>query len=102
MLANGGTSGGRRYLSKQSIAAMTQDYTPDHSGYGLTFSLSNGPLSLLNLLSPGTFGHGGAFGTGGWVDPKSELVLVFLAQMNDGSADRARDAFWQIAESAVQ
>ncbi len=102
MLANGGSSGGRRYLSRQSLTAMTQDFTPDHSGYGLAFSLSNGPASLLNLLSPGTFGHGGAFGTGGWVDPKSELVLIFLAQMNDGSADRARNAFWQIAESAVQ
>ena len=102
MLANGGTFGGKRYLSRQSIAAMSQDFTPDHSGYGLTVSLSLGPASLLNLLSPGTFGHGGAFGTGGWVDPKNELVMIFLAQMNDGAAERARIAFCQIAESAVQ
>jgi CubicO group peptidase (beta-lactamase class C family) len=102
MLANGGVSGGKRYLSPQSILAMTQDYTPEHTGYGLTLSLSNGPTALLNLLSPGTYGHGGAFGSGGWVDPKTQLVMVFLAQMNDGSADRARNAFLQIAEGAVQ
>ncbi len=101
MLANGGSFGGRRYLSKQTIEAMTKDYTPDHKGYGLTLSILSGTHSLLNLVSPGTFGHGGAFGTGGWVDPANDLVMVFLAQMNDGTANLAKDAFWQIAESAV-
>lgn len=102
MLANGGSYGGRRYLSKQSIAVMTTDLTPGHAGYGLGLTVRNGPQHLLNLMSPGTFGHGGAFGTAGWVDPKNDLVMIFLGQMTDGSADPAREAFWQIAESAVQ
>lgn len=102
MLANGGTYGGRRILSKQSIEAMTHVVSPVNSGYGLTLQIMDSPHTLLNLVSPGAFGHGGAFGTGGWVDPKSELVLVFLAQMNDGTANEAKNAFWQIAESAVQ
>jgi CubicO group peptidase (beta-lactamase class C family) len=101
MLANGGVFAGRRYLSKQTIEAMTKDYTPDHKDYGLTLSILSGAHSLLNLVSPGTYGHGGAFGTGGWVDPSNDLVMVFLAQMNDGTANLAKDAFWQIAESAV-
>jgi len=101
MLANGGVFGGRRYLSKQTIEAMTKDYTPDHKDYGLTLSILGSTHSLLNLVSPGTYGHGGAFGTGGWVDPANDLVMVFLAQMNDGTANLAKDAFWQIAESAV-
>jgi CubicO group peptidase (beta-lactamase class C family) len=101
MLANGGVFAGRRYLSKQTIEAMTKDYTPDHKDYGLTLSILSGAHSLLNLVSPGTYGHGGAFGTGGWVDPANDLVMVFLAQMNDGTANLAKDAFWQIAESAV-
>jgi len=54
------------------------------------------------LVSPGTFGHGGGFGTGGWIDPKDELVIVFLPQMNDGTASPAQHALSQIAESAVR
>jgi CubicO group peptidase (beta-lactamase class C family) len=102
MLANGGTFNGRRYLSTQSVEAMRQDYTPDHSGYGLTVSVRNGPASWLNLISPGTFGHGGAFGTGGSIDPKTDLVLIFLPQMNDGTASTASHVFAQITESAVR
>ena len=102
MLANGGEFNGRRYLSAQSVEAMRQDHTPDHSGYGLTVSVSSNPGTLLTLVPAGTFGHGGAFGTGGSVDPKNELVVIFLAQMNDGGASAAQHALSQIAESAMR
>jgi CubicO group peptidase (beta-lactamase class C family) len=102
MLANRGVYGGRRYLSKQSVESMTKDLTPEHSGYGLGFSIRNGPQALFNLLSPGTFGHGGAFGTIGLVDPQNDLVIIFLGQMIDGSTDPGRAALCQIAESAVE
>lgn len=102
MLANGGELDGRRYLSVQSVEAMKQDRTPDHTGYGLTLSVMNSPAALLNLFSLGTFGHGGAFGTGGWIDPKNELVVIFLPQMNDGTAGTAQHALSQIVESAVR
>ena len=102
MLANGGSYSGRRYLSKQSIALMTTDLTPDHAGYGLGLTVRGAPQAMFSLMSPGSFGHGSAFGTMGWVDPANGLVMIFLAQVTDGSADRARSAFLQIAESAVQ
>ena len=102
MLANGGVSNGRRYLAATTVALMAMDHTPDHAGYGLTVSVAGKPEKLLTLFSPGTFGHGGAFGTGGWVDPKNETVLIFLAQMNDGSAAPAQHAFTQIAGSAIE
>ncbi|HEY3835603.1 MAG TPA: serine hydrolase domain-containing protein [Bryobacteraceae bacterium] len=102
MLANGGTYNGHRILSKQSVQAMTHAVSPVNPGYGLTLQVMDNPHALLNLVSPGTFGHGGAFGTGGWVDPKTDLVMVFLAQMNDGTANTPKNAFWQMAESTVQ
>jgi CubicO group peptidase (beta-lactamase class C family) len=102
MLANGGIFNGRRYLSAQSVEAMKQDHTPDHAGYGLTLAVKTDPSVMFNLVAPGTFGHGGAFGTGGWIDPKNELVLIFLPQMNDGTADPAQRILSQIAESAVR
>jgi CubicO group peptidase (beta-lactamase class C family) len=47
----------------------------------------------------GSYGHGGAFGTHGWVDPKNDLVGVFLVQRS--GADAERNAFMSIANSAV-
>lgn len=102
MLANRGLFRGKRILSAQAVEAMTQDHTPGHTGYGLTLSLQEGAAPLLNLLRPGSFGHGGAFGTDGIVDPKNGLVLIFLPQMVGGNSKSARDAFVQLAESAVQ
>lgn len=102
MLANGGVSNGRRYLTTKSVALMAMDHTPDRAGYGLTVTVAGKPEKLLNLVSPGTFGHGGAFGTSGLVDPKNEMVMIFLGQMNDGSAGPALHAFTQIAEAAIE
>jgi CubicO group peptidase (beta-lactamase class C family) len=35
------------------------------------------------LLSPGTFGHGGAFGTQVWIDMKRGVALVLMIQMSN-------------------
>ena len=32
------------------------------------------------MLSPGTFGHGGAYGTQGWIDPKTKRIYVLIVQ----------------------
>jgi len=82
MLLNGGTLNGCRYLSAQSVATMRQVFTPDvkpsgwleGTGYGLTFEVVDKPEGTLLLHSPGTFGHGCALGTEGWMDPKNDLV----------------------------
>jgi len=102
MLANHGVFRGTRILSAQAVEAMAHDYTPDHHGYGLTMSVAAGVMPLLTLVNPGTFGHGGAFGTNGTVDPKNGLITVFLPQMVDGNAKLAGDIFTALAEASVQ
>ena len=105
MLANRGTFAGKRILSSQAVEAMAHDYTPDHSGYGLTLVIAKGPQSLLTLVNPGTFGHDGAFGTIGAVDPKNGLIMIFLTQMIGGvfgSTRFANDTFTQLGEAAVR
>lgn len=109
MLLNGGEYEGRRYLSRQSIETMTRTFTPDvkPSGwlggttYGLTFELVTENVGTLLLHSPGTFGHGGAFGTEGWIDPKNDLIRIALTQISDGSSGPFRAAVMQIGEAAV-
>ncbi len=109
MLLNGGELDGRRYLTRQSIETMTRVFTPDvtpsgwlgGTGYGLTFEIVNKPEGTLLLHSPGTFGHGGAFGTEGWIDPKNDLIRILMVQVSDGTAGPARAAVMQIGEAAV-
>jgi CubicO group peptidase (beta-lactamase class C family) len=111
MLLNGGTYNGVRYLSKQSIETMTRVFTPDDvkpsgwlggTGYGLTFEIVDEPEGTLLLHSPGTYGHGGAFGTEGWIDPKNDLIRIVLVQLSDKSGEAARSVVMQIGEAAVQ
>ena len=110
MLLNGGEYGGRRYLSRQTVDTMTRVFTPNvtptgwlgGTGYGLTFEIVNQPEGTLLLHSPGTFGHGGAFGTKGWMDPKNDLVRIMLVQVSDGSADGPESVVMQIGEAAVE
>ena len=102
MLANRGAFRGKRILSAQAVEAMAHDYTPDHRGYGLTMSVAEGIRPLLTLVNPGTFGHGGAFGTNGTVDAKNGVVTVFLPQMVGGNSKLAEDVFTALAEAAVQ
>jgi CubicO group peptidase (beta-lactamase class C family) len=110
MLLNGGECGGRRYLSRQAVETMTRVFTPKvkpsgwlgGTGYGLTFEVVDQPEGTLLLHSPGTFGHGGAFGTEGWVDPKNDLIRIMLVQVADGTADAPRSVVMQIGEAAVE
>jgi CubicO group peptidase (beta-lactamase class C family) len=109
MMLNGGTFNGKRILSKPTIDIMTAVHTGDlmagHQpgmGYGLAWSVVKGVQGTLALplLSEGTYHHGGAFGTHGWVDPKRDLVGVFLVQ-RPGANDE-RNAFMAIAGSAIR
>ncbi|MCX6596077.1 MAG: serine hydrolase [Acidobacteria bacterium] len=109
MMLNGGTYGGKRYLSPASVATMTQLQTGDiragnaqGNGFGLTWEVTKEAMGTLNLLSIGTYGHGGAFGTHGWVDVKKDLVGVFLIQASGpGEAASVKSAFMTMAGAAV-
>jgi hypothetical protein len=50
----------------------------------------------------GTFGHGRAFSTEGWVDPKNDLIRITLVQVADGTGDALGSVVMQIGEAAVE
>ena len=100
-------SGGKKLISKSAIDAMTRKQTGDlrsghmpNTAFGLTWEVIEDPRGELAYLSTGTFGHGGAFGTHGWVDRKKDLVGVFLIQMIGLDAS-AKYGFMQMANAAV-
>jgi CubicO group peptidase (beta-lactamase class C family) len=89
MMLNKGTLDGHRILSEKAVAEMTSTQTGDIKtgftegmNYGYGFAVVKEPQGVTEMLSPGTFGHGGAFGTQGWIDPKKDLFMVLLIQRN--------------------
>lgn len=108
MMLNGGQWNGKRLLSSASVAMMTQVHTGNltaghnpGTGFGLTWEVTKDPAGTLTGQSIGTFGHGGAFGTYGWVDPQKQLVGVYLMQLA-GRPQPMRDAFVTMANAAVR
>lgn len=84
MLMNGGAINGERYLKPETIRLFTA-YNSKVSRRGLGFDkpekdnkTRKDPYPSL-LASPETFGHTGFTGTCVWVDPKNEIVYIFLS-----------------------
>jgi beta-glucosidase-like glycosyl hydrolase/CubicO group peptidase (beta-lactamase class C family) len=84
MLLNGGTFNGERYLKPSTIKYFTS-YQSDISRRGLGFdkpekdnAKRKEPYPAASV-SADTYGHTGFTGTCVWVDPKSDLVYIFLS-----------------------
>lgn len=87
MMLLGGKLGDARILSEESVKQMTSLQTGDivcgftpGMGFGLGWAYTKEPQGAHAMMSKGTYGHGGAFGTQGWIDPERDLFLVLLFQ----------------------
>jgi CubicO group peptidase (beta-lactamase class C family) len=69
--------------------------------YGLAWEVVTDPLGELAGHLKGTYGHGGAFGTQGWIDPQDGLISIMLIQRADGGTDSMRNVFLNMAESSL-
>lgn len=87
MLAGSGTLDGERILSPRSVELMRGEHIPDtlpgrppSEGYGLGVRVVTDPVAMRSLLSKGSYGWSGFYGTHFWVDPVENLVAVYMAQ----------------------
>ncbi len=56
------------------------------------------------MLSPGSFGHGGAWGTQAWIDPVKGVIYVLMVQranFSNSDGSDVRQAFQQAAADAL-
>jgi CubicO group peptidase (beta-lactamase class C family) len=98
MILNGGKLDGRRYLKPETVKQMTTvqsgdlqtGFTPGN-GWGLGWCVIREPQGVSGTLSPGTFGHGGAFGTQVWIDPVKKLAHILMVQRADFPNSDASD-----------
>jgi CubicO group peptidase (beta-lactamase class C family) len=107
MLLNGGELEGKRILRRETIALMTQDHlgkTPgmaaDRGGFGLGFEVRKvaqpGKTGLV-----GEYGWAGNAGTIFFIDPKRELIGIYLIQVSDEDRIALRNEFRSLVHGAV-
>jgi CubicO group peptidase (beta-lactamase class C family) len=87
MMLHGGELDGQRILSEAAVKQMTSLQTgeiktgfTDGMGYGFGWAVVREPSGVHAMMSAGTYGHGGAFGTQGWIDPHKNLFVILLIQ----------------------
>ncbi|HWC55069.1 MAG TPA: glycoside hydrolase family 3 N-terminal domain-containing protein [Chitinophagaceae bacterium] len=83
MLANGGAINGERFINSETIKLFSAYHSEvSRRGYGFDKPEKDNATRKepypSSLASPETFGHTGFTGTCVWVDPKYNIVYVFL------------------------
>lgn len=112
MVLNGGSLEGKRILSWDAVRQMTLVQTGDlvtgftpGNGWGLGYCVVREPQGATAAVLPGTFGHGGAFGTQGWIDPRREMIcLLLIARQKFGNSDASdiRGELQRLASEAIR
>jgi len=85
MMLQGGKLGDVRLLSRKSVELMSHDqlgHVSDNQAFGLGFGVEGIKTPLSELGSPGSFGWGGFFYTQFSIDPKEEMIVIFMGQLH--------------------
>jgi CubicO group peptidase (beta-lactamase class C family) len=122
MLLAGGSLGGKRYLSPEAMKLLMTVQTGDlptgffqsaefgnhgtNYGWGIGTCILRAPHpGVAAMLSPGTFGHGGAWGTQAWIDPARGVAFILMVQRTDfpnSDASEVRHVFQETAADALK
>ena len=119
MLLNQGELGGNRIIGRKTLAMMAANHLPDGKdltemsqsafsettyqgvGFGLGFSVILDPVKTQSLTDVGEYGWGGAASTVFWVNPKEEMVVIFLTQLLPSSTYQVRRELRSLVYSAL-
>ena len=85
MMLDDGKVGNTRLLSRKSVELMTHDQLGKIAadmGFGLGFGVDGVKAPLSELGSVGSYEWGGFFYTGFSVDPKEQMIVIFMAQLH--------------------
>jgi CubicO group peptidase (beta-lactamase class C family) len=99
MLLNGGVLEDARLLSPKTVELMTANHLPGGKelpemsvslfgetgysgvGFGLGFAVTTNPARSLLPGSVGDFSWGGMASTCFWIDPREQLIVIFMTQL---------------------
>ena len=119
MLLNNGSYKNHQILSKKTVNLMTNNHITDKKdlletasgrwaettyagiGFGLGFQILLDPVKSQITSSKGEYGWGGAASTVFWVDPKEDLITIFLTQLVPSSAYNIRRELRTLVYSSI-
>jgi len=119
MLLNQGEFDGTRIIGRKTLAMMASNHLPNHKdltemsqsafsettyqgvGFGLGFSVILDPVKTQSLTDVGEYGWGGAASTVFWVNPKEEMVVIFLTQLLPSSTYQVRRELRSLVYSSL-
>jgi CubicO group peptidase (beta-lactamase class C family) len=104
LMLDSGKLGKTQLISRKSVELMTHDQLgpkfPDQE-FGLGFGIGGVKTPLHELGSAGQYEWGGFFYTGFTVDPKEDMITVFMAQLHPGSPSTMGE-FHSLAYTALE
>jgi CubicO group peptidase (beta-lactamase class C family) len=107
MLVNGGQLNGKRLLGPRAVELMGSPYASDTlpgrargEAWGLSVRVITDAVARNIMLSNGSFGWQGAFGTHFWVDPKEKLVGLLMVQTSN--QEMIRDFETAVMQSIIE
>jgi CubicO group peptidase (beta-lactamase class C family) len=106
-LANGGAFQGKRVIGKQTLAFMTADHTLDRPGrppglgFGLGFEVRTRVGDSAIEGTVGEYGWAGNAGTLFWIDPKEQLIAIYMIQVSDPDRVALRNQFRAMVQAAI-
>lgn len=108
LMISGGTLGNVQLLSPKTIELMTKNHLPDNKdlpalsrslfseatynciGFGLGFAVTMDPARTMIPGSEREYSWGGAASTAFWIDPREELIAIFMTQLLPSSSTPIR------------
>lgn len=106
-----GAADSQRILGESSVEELTRLQTGGLQtgfvpgmGFGLGFAHVREPQGVTAALSPGSYGHGGAFGTQAWIDPVRgwfSVLLIHRVGLPNADASEMRRMLQETAAQAI-
>ena len=106
-LAGNGSFQGKRLLGRKTLEFMAADHVgtrpgrPPSFGFGLGFEVRTAQGDSALPGSVGEYGWSGAAGTTFWVDPKEQLVGLYMVQASEGDTRFLRGQFRTMVQAAL-
>jgi len=120
MLLNQGELNGKRIIGRKTIELMTTNHLPDGKdltemsesafsetpyagvGFGLGFSVMLDPAKSQTLSDIGEFGWGGMASTVFFINPKEDMLVIFMTQLIPSSTYQVRRELRSLIYSSLK